>query len=85
MMTSRPEMQVGMVVTGSDGKSVGKVKEVRDSDFLLDRKLARDLYVPFDAVSHVDAGQVMLSLQAEDVLYQRWTSPPLFGGSQRGR
>jgi hypothetical protein len=79
MMTSRPEMQVGMAVMGSDSKPVGKVKEVRDSDFLLDRKLARDLYVPFDAVSSVDAGQVVLSLKAEDVLYQRWLSPPLFG------
>ena len=44
------EIKVGMDVLSVDGDRLGQVKEVRGADFLLDRPLARDLYVPFDAV-----------------------------------
>jgi hypothetical protein len=44
------QIKVGMEVTSIDGESVGKVKEVRANDFLLDRPLARDLYVPYSSV-----------------------------------
>jgi hypothetical protein len=46
--TSR--IQVGMPVTSLDGQPVGKVKEVGDNEFLVDRPLARDLWVPFASV-----------------------------------
>lgn len=41
------QIKVGMDVMSIDGHPVGKVKEVRAEDFLLDRPLARDLYVPY--------------------------------------
>src|SRR5207244_13557774 len=44
------QIQVGMEVMSIDGEPVGKVKEVRANDFLLDRPLARDLYVPYSSV-----------------------------------
>jgi hypothetical protein len=44
------QIQVGMDVMSIDGHPLGKVKEVRPADFLLDRPLARDLYVPYSFV-----------------------------------
>ena|SRR5947208_934985 len=44
------QIQVGMDVMSVNGRHVGKVKEVRAEDFLLDRPLARDLYVPYTSV-----------------------------------
>ena len=43
-------VKVGMDVTSVDGERVGKVKQVRAVEFLLDRPLARDLWVPFSSV-----------------------------------
>jgi hypothetical protein len=44
------QIHVGMEVMSIDGVPVGKVKEVRAKDFLLDRPMARDLYVPYSYV-----------------------------------
>ena|SRR5947209_7766131 len=44
------QVHVGMNVNSLDGEVIGKVKEVAEGEFLLDRPLARDLWVPFSAV-----------------------------------
>jgi hypothetical protein len=49
------QIHPGMDVVSIDGTRIGKVKEVRAGDFLIDRPLARDLWVPFTAV--VEAGE----------------------------
>jgi hypothetical protein len=41
------QIHVGMDVVSIDGQPVGKVNEVRTEDFLLDRPMARGLYVPY--------------------------------------
>jgi hypothetical protein len=50
LKASAPHIQVGMEVTALDGHPIGKVKEIRGEEFLLDRPLARDLWVPLSAV-----------------------------------
>ncbi len=79
-MTSTQDNSVrtGMDVIGSDGTAVGKVKEVRSSDFLVDRPLARDVYVPLDACQSTE-GQVRLNVRADEVDNQDWPMPDLFG------
>jgi acetyl esterase len=64
----------GTPVTGSDGERVGKVKVVRETDFQLDRSMARDLYVPFDAVASVN-GSVSLKVPAGQVGDMGWPTP----------
>ncbi len=49
------QIHSGMDVVSIDGERIGKVKQVRQSDFLMDRPLARGLWVPFTAV--VEAGE----------------------------
>ena len=46
----REQIKVGMDVSTIDGQRIGTVKEVRDTEFLLNRPLARDLWVPFAVV-----------------------------------
>jgi hypothetical protein len=44
------QVQVGMEVKSLDGESIGRVKTIREDEFLLDRPMARDLWVPLTAV-----------------------------------
>ena len=75
------QIRVGMKVLGSDDQEVGKVKEVRSQDFLVDRPMARDVYVPFDACDISDE-QIRLHIGAYDVDEQNWPVPELFGTAE---
>jgi hypothetical protein len=39
-----------MVVLGADAEVIGRVKQVGAEDFLVDRELQTDVYVPFATV-----------------------------------
>src|SRR3982074_2691898 len=70
------QVRLGMEVMSINGHSLGKVKEVRANDFLLDRPLARDLYVPYSFV-----------MAAEDYggTFRRGPHPPRGGVAPGGR
>jgi hypothetical protein len=77
------QIEVGMKVIGIDGHVVGRVKAVRGADFLLDRPMARDLYVPFQFVLSVpDQGEkpskpleVVLTVSGAHLDGQGWSHP----------
>jgi hypothetical protein len=77
------QIQVGMGVVGIDGDEVGTVKEVRATDILVDRPLARDIYVPLEAVqaivdasaSHAVDPHVVLTIRADSVGDTGWPHP----------
>ena len=52
---SPQEVTVGMVVLGSDGEEIGRVKEVFPDRFLVDRQFRRDVYIPFSQVGRVQS------------------------------
>jgi hypothetical protein len=77
------QVHVGMEVTSIDGERIGRVKDVREQEFLIDRPMARDLWVPFEAVlatedytsnyrGPVQPTQVVLSVSAAHVDRQGW-------------
>jgi hypothetical protein len=79
------QIKVGMPVVGVDGKPIGKVKEVRMADFLVDRPLAHDVYVPFSFVlatenewerirggPRIGPPEVVLTVDAAHVDAQDW-------------
>jgi hypothetical protein len=70
-------VEPGMQVVTLDGSELGRVKEVRDGAFLVDRSLRRDVWVPFDAVQSVTDRLVTLNVLADDVNDMGWESPPL--------
>jgi HSP20 family protein len=73
--TGKPQVREGMQVAGSDGEEIGRVKEVRNSDFLLDRRMHRDVYVPFDAIDRVDGERVTLTVSASRIDQMGWQQP----------
>jgi hypothetical protein len=72
----RNQIRQGMKVVGRDGTDVGAVKEVRSNDFLVDRSMARDVYIPFDACQ-MSGGQIRLNVRADEVDDQDWPMPDL--------
>ncbi len=65
----------GMEVFDSEGKKVGKVKEVRPTDFLLGRMLlARNYYVPYLACTVSEDG-VHLKVKGSEINDQGWAFP----------
>jgi hypothetical protein len=71
------QIRTGMNVLGADMSEVGTVKEVRNNDFLLNRPMHRDVYVPFSAVQNVSGNQVILNVLSNQVDNMNWPSPSL--------
>ncbi|HET6317362.1 MAG TPA: hypothetical protein VFG86_12955 [Chloroflexota bacterium] len=78
------QITAGMDVLGVDGEVVGQVKEVRENDFLLDRPMAHDLYVPYRFVLSVPerggdrpvrGKEVVLTVSAAQLDSQGWQRP----------
>ncbi|MDP9381187.1 MAG: DUF2171 domain-containing protein [Chloroflexota bacterium] len=68
-------VSAGMVTVGSDGGIVGTVREVRGGDFLVERTLARDVYVPYGAVRAVVEDLIELDVPADEVEGMQWEHP----------
>lgn len=65
-----PSVSKGMDVVTVDEELLGKVKEQRPTDFLVDRSMKRDLYVPLGSVTAVESDRVLLgvtSAQMDDL------------------
>lgn len=73
------QLRPGMGVIGSDSGSIGKVRDVRDNDFLVDLPMQRDVYVPFDAIQEVIVDRITLNIPADQVNKMGWPNPPLTG------
>jgi hypothetical protein len=81
------DIKPGMRVVGVQGGHIGKVKSIEGTEFLVDRHLHRDLYVPLSAVLRVaneyesyEGGpvqpfDVVLSVKASDIDHQGWRHP----------
>jgi hypothetical protein len=72
MSTEHFQVSVGMEVLGAEKERVGQVKEVRASDFLVERPLQRDVYVPFAAIREVTGNQVVLTVTSDHVDALKW-------------
>ena len=78
------QIRPGMEVVGRDGEHVGEVKEVRSNDFLVDRSMARDIYIPFHACE-MRGGQIRLNIRENEVDNQDWEMPELLDMSDENR
>ena len=72
MTTEHFQVSVGMEVLDAETERVGQVKEVRASDFLVERRLQRDVYVPFAAIREVTGNQVVLTVTSDHVDAIKW-------------
>lgn len=74
-VTWSSQVQNGMQVVGSDAADIGRVKEVRSNDFLVDIRMHRDLYIPYGAVQNISQNQVILNIPASQVQNMNWPHP----------
>lgn len=83
MSVDPANVKPGMEVVDWRGDLIGGVKAVRETDFHVDRPMARDVYVPFEAIqavvsddsTDVDTTRVILTVRADDVDNQGWPHP----------
>jgi hypothetical protein len=61
----------GMNVADHQGKTLGQIKEMRFRDFILNRRLRPDLYVPLDAIEKV-AKEIQLKINEEEIENMGW-------------
>ncbi len=73
------QLKRGMCVEGLHGNKIGEIKEIREGDFLVNRPVARDVYVPFSAVRQVAHDRVTLNVPADAVDNMDWRHAPLIG------
>jgi hypothetical protein len=72
MTTGHFQVSEGMAVLDADRERVGQVKEVRDSDFLIDRPLGHAIFVPFGAIGEVMGREVVLTITAAHLDSIKW-------------
>lgn len=78
-VATEPRLVVDMTVVGADGDEVGVIKEVRNDTVLVDRPIARDLYIPHSAIETTDGSTARLNINSSDIDNQGWQNPPLTG------
>lgn len=73
------QIHLGMYVVALDGEPVGKIKEIHDDNFLVDRPLKTDIYVPMTDVERVVSAEqiVVLKMEKWEVDSTRFDIPPL--------
>lgn len=76
---STMEIQPNMDVYTSDAVHIGKVKQVREHDMLIDRKHGRDVFIPFSFVNRVIDTERRVDLTLTDESYSdyEWEHPAL--------
>lgn len=60
------QMRTGMDIIGSNGNRVGAVKEIHDTDFLVDRERQTDIFIPFSAVEDIVVSNQTVVLSIPD-------------------
>ncbi|OPY66355.1 MAG: periplasmic protein [Syntrophorhabdaceae bacterium PtaU1.Bin034] len=68
------QVRIGMDVEDIRGEFIGRIKEIRGNDFRVDRKFARDVYVPFNAVKGVDR-KVTVNVDSGSIDEMGWPRP----------
>ncbi|MCM8748280.1 DUF2171 domain-containing protein [Thermomicrobiaceae bacterium CFH 74404] len=76
-MIDQMRLRPGMEVLAADGDELGWVKDVRSTDFLLERSMQRDVYVPFDAIRDISSDRIVLNVASDQVDSMGWENPPM--------
>lgn len=78
-MQSRFEVQPNMEVFTADAVRIGRVKNVREGDMLIDRDHARDVFVPRSLVNLVTDSEHRVDLSITEAEYKDrdWENPDL--------
>ncbi len=67
MSIGREQVQVGMKVVDANGVTVGKVQEVRDDEFRVERLLKPPITLPYTAIRTISGPDIELLVPARDL------------------
>jgi uncharacterized protein (TIGR02271 family) len=72
------QIQVGDDVYGNDGEKIGSVAEVQSSYLVIEKGFffPTDYYIPVNAITQVQDGQVMLNVSKDAALHSGWDTVP---------
>lgn len=73
----RPRFREGMDVIDTKGNFIGRIKAVRESDFLVDRSMARDFYIPNSTVKSAE-NQIVLNVDEDQLESMDLPKPDIF-------
>ncbi len=71
---AKTQIHEEMDVFGADMMPLGRVGDVRQDDFLVDRTSDANVSVPFSMVKEVKGNQVILNITAAEVNIMSWRS-----------
>ncbi len=70
------QVKPGMIVMSANGDRLGTVKEVRETEFWLDREAELDLLVPYREIKDIVENFVTLNQRTEDLEEVGWDKVP---------
>lgn len=62
----------GMEVVGSDGKRVGRVKKVRETDMFVDRPMRPDISISFGFIRFIQGDRIVLTIPSDEAAGKDW-------------
>lgn len=70
-------IQVGMPIVDNNGNLIGKVKEIQEKGFIVDRSSFHfeDLFVPYWVCLHDGPGQIKAEISEKEVNTNVWRTP----------
>lgn len=79
----KDRIKAGMKVAAFGGEESGEVKSLRESDFVVHRRLKHDICIPFDAVANVEGERIVLSTREDMIDKMDWPTPGDAGNTSR--
>ncbi len=68
----KPKLKKGMEVLGFDGGRIGRIKELRENDFVIDRRMQPDAHVGYKMIDSLVDDKVTLILPSHHVDDKNW-------------
>ena len=75
MAVATSDLKPGLIVVGSDGERIGKIKSLTDGEIRIDIRLAPDVSVPVADVEALAAGLVILKKPAALITGRHFPTP----------
>lgn len=76
MTYSHADISIGMNVSGSDGNVVGRIKQIAETGFVVERAGGAEVCLPFEAIAHTTDYGIELNAPADQIDQLAGPQPP---------
>lgn len=67
MAFTHADISIGMSVTGNDGNVVGRIKQIAETGFVVERAGGNEIRLPFEAIAHITDYGIEMNAPANQV------------------